>query len=249
MDREDKLGEAKIKPEGKFLRWFDNFWYHHKWKTIIVSFFVIVVIVCTLQMCTSEKEDITVVYAGNAYLTPNDIDNVQKVMNHVMPEDFDKNGEKTTAFAYYQIYSEEQIKNIEKEHPGEDVGLYIDRVYNSNNYDEFYKYIQTGESSVCFLDRSLFESLKSNNRILELSEVFGYTPENSIDKYGLRLGDLEIYDEYGVLKALPEDTVVCILRSLVVKADEKASMPARAQETVVEAAAEVAEAPAEEAAE
>ena len=38
-----------------------------------------------------------------------------------------------------------------------------------------------------------------------------------------------------------------ILRSLVVKADEKASMPARAQETA--ATAETAEAPAEEAAE
>ncbi len=227
MDREEKLSEAKIVPEGKFLRWFDNFWYHYKWPTIIVSFFVIVLLVCTLQMCTNEKEDITLAYAGPAYLTANDVDNIKKVMNHVMPEDFDNNGEKTSAFVHYQIYSEEQIKNIQKEHPDEDIGLYIDRAYNSNNYDEFYKYIQTGESSVCLIDPSLFEALKENNRILELSEVLGYTPENSIDNYGLRLGDLAIYDEYSVLKKLPEDTVVCILRSLVVGKSSKPKLYAQ----------------------
>lgn len=224
MNRDEKLSEAKINPEGRFLRWFDNFWYHHKWKTIIVSFFVIVTLVCTIQMCTREKEDISFVYAGPAYLSGNDVDNIEKVMNHVMPEDFDKNGEKATVLVSYQIYSEEQIKNIEKEHPGEDVSLYIDRSFNSNNYDEFYKYIQTGESSICFIDPSLFEALKSKDRLIKLSEVMGYTPESALDEYGVRLGDLEIYDEYGVLKTLPEDTVVCLLHSLVVGKNSKADM-------------------------
>ena len=227
MNRNEKLGEAEINPEGSFFRWFDNFWYHHKWKTIIVSFFAIVVLVCTLQMCTSEKEDITFVYAGKAYLSANDVDNIEKVLEYVMPEDFDGNGEKATVLVNYQIYSEEQIKDIEKEHPGEDIGLYIDRSFNSNNYDEFYKYMQTGETSVCFLDPSLFNSMSENNRLLELSEALGYTPENSVDGYGIRLGDLEIYNEYSVLKALPEDTVVCILRSLVVGKNSKPKMYAQ----------------------
>ena len=231
MNRDEKFSEAKINPDGKFLRWFDNFWYHHKWKTIIVSFFVIVVLVCTLQMCMSEKEDISFVYAGNAFLSANDIDNIEKVIEHVMPEDFDNNGEKTAILVGYQIYSEEQINDIQKEHPDEDVGLYIDRSFNANNYDEFYKYMQTGESSVCFLDRSLFDSLVKNNRVLELSEVLGYTPESALDKYGVRLGDLDIYDEYSVLKVLPEDTVVCILRSLAIGKNSKPKIYAQEMDT------------------
>ena len=145
----------------------------------------------------------------------------------IVTPDFDGNGEKATVLVNYQIYSEEQIKDIEKEHPGEDIGLYIDRSFNSNNYDEFYKYMQTGETSVCFLDPSLFNSMRENNRLLELSEALGYTPENSVDGYGISLGDLEIYDEYSVLKALPEDTVVCILRSLVVGKNSKPKMYAQ----------------------
>ena len=53
------------------------------------------------------------------------------------------------------------------------------------------------------------------NRVMDISEALGYTPEGS-DGYGVRLGDLEIYDSYAVMKVLPEDTVVCLLRPLVV---------------------------------
>ena len=35
---------------GKVWRFLDNFWYHHKWKTIIGLFFLIVLIIGTVQM-------------------------------------------------------------------------------------------------------------------------------------------------------------------------------------------------------
>ena len=224
MNREEKLGEAKINTDSKFLRWFDNFWYHYKWTTIIVSFFVVVVLICTLQMCTKEKDDISFVYAGPVQLSSDEMNNLESVMGFVMPEDFDNDGEKVSVLINYQIYSEEQIKALEGEGGEVNTGIYVDRSYNSNNYDEFYKYIQTGESSIYFLDPWLFESIKSNDRFVKLSDVLGYTPENAMDEYGIRLGDMEIYDEYSTLKALPEDTVVCILRSLVVGKSSKSDL-------------------------
>ena len=45
--KEEKLEEREIvfrpnaakseRPHGKVYRWLDNFWYHHKWKTIIIA--------------------------------------------------------------------------------------------------------------------------------------------------------------------------------------------------------------------
>ena len=70
----DKLpgGEINVRPSlrgkrehGRVYRWFDNFWYHHKWKTIIALFLVVVILVCVLQMCQKEESgDITVLLAG-----------------------------------------------------------------------------------------------------------------------------------------------------------------------------------------
>ena len=221
MNGEEKIHTAEIKTDSKFLRWFENFWYHHKWTTIMVSFFAVVVLICTLQMCTKEESDISFVYAGPVQMSSAEMDNVEKVMNFVMPEDFDKSGDKLSAVINYQIYSEEQIKKLEDSNSEGGVGFYVDRSYNSSNYDDFYKYIQTGESSICFLDPSLFEAIKERDRFMKLSDVLGYAPEDAADEYGVRLGDTDIYEEYGALGVLPEDTVVCILRPLVVGKSSK----------------------------
>ena len=46
----DKLEAGDIKAASPALRWLDNFWYHHKWKVIIISFFVVVFAVGIFQM-------------------------------------------------------------------------------------------------------------------------------------------------------------------------------------------------------
>ena len=59
----DKLTPT-AEPGGKFFRWLDNFWYHNKWKTIIVSFLLLTLIVCAVQFAGREDADIYILYAG-----------------------------------------------------------------------------------------------------------------------------------------------------------------------------------------
>ena len=212
---DDKIRGAQIKTDSKFARWFENYWYHYKWTTIIVGFFLIVALVCGLQMCTREEQDISIIYAGPQALNAEMSDEVKSVMDFVMPEDFNGDGEKNTAIVSYLIYSEEQVKEIESQTMANGDSGYVDRPYNSSNYDNFYSYLQTGESSICFLDPSLFESLRDGGRLASISDTVGYLPEGAIDEYGVKLGDLDIYSAYGSMRKLPEDTVVCILLPLV----------------------------------
>ena len=222
MNGDEKISGAEIKLQSKFLRWLDNYWYHYKWVTIVVAFFIIVFSVCTLQMCSKEKNDIIVVYAGGAFVSPEQAENVKDVMDAVMPEDFDGDGTKNVNFVKYEIYSADQIKEIEAVTDANGERGYVDRSYNSSNYDNYCNYTQTGDASVYLVEEWLFEELKASERVMDVSEVLGYTPEGS-DGYGIRLGDLAVYNSYAVLKALPEDTVVCLLRPLVVgnSSDEK----------------------------
>ena len=148
-------------------------------------------------------------------MSPEQAESVKSVINAVMPEDFDGDGVKNATFIDYETYSADQIKEIEAATDANGEHGYVDRVYNSSNYDNFCNYMQTGDASVCLLEDWLFEELKAADRIASVSEVLGYTPEGS-DGYGVRLGDLAIYNSYAALRVLPEDTVVCLLRSLVV---------------------------------
>ena len=238
----EKLKGADRKVEGRFSKWLENYWYHYKWPTIIVSFFVIVVLVCTIQMCTRESEDISVVYAGPVQLSSSEIEAVESVMNFIMPEDFDGNGKKTSAFMNYHVYSEEQIREMESERGeqiedyAENEGAYtvpseapaqINRHYNSTNYKNFIQYIQTGSTSICLLDPSVYEDLKRDERIMKLSDVLGYEFDASADGYGVKLSDLGIYDAYAAVRVLPKDTVVCILKPLIAGKSSKEEMYAR----------------------
>lgn len=202
MDRETKIHTEGIKADTKIQKWFDNYWYHYKWHTIITLFFVIVIFVCALSTCQKESYDSTVLYAGPAYLNGEKKAGVEAVLEAVMPSDISGDGEKNAYLTAFLIYSKEQIEKIEAETDEEGRHLDVDNATITKNNENFYDYLMTGESSVCFLDPSLYEALLKSDRLSEISE----------DTYGVTLGDLEIYGAYSVLRELPEDTVVCFLR-------------------------------------
>ncbi len=197
--KQQEREEARTSPEisvqsSRFLRWLDNFWYHYKWQTIGIAFALVVLLVCVLQTCSKEKIDLTVVYAGPVALSGEELAGVEQVLETILPEDIDGDGEKNLSLARYTIYSKEQIVEMEKQ------GYSINRQLNSSEYDNYGNYVLTGESSIYLVDPWLYESLKSGERI---------------HGEGIRLGDTAAYQKYDLLAVLPEDTVVCLLRQQV----------------------------------
>lgn len=221
MNEDDKLEAAEIQPRTRFGKWLDNFWFHYKWPVIGVAFLLVVFLICTLQTCGKEDSDISVLYAGPVLLSDSEREGVRSAVTYILPSDINGDGKKYVDLITYQIYSEEQIKVIEAETDISGVHGSVNRSYNSNNYDSYYNYLLTGETSVLLLDPSLYEVLVSGDRLQKLTDVLGYTPEGAVGEYGVRLGDTEIYKYYSVMQALPEDTVVCILRPYVVGKSSK----------------------------
>ncbi len=213
--------EGIKKPQGKFYRWFDNYWYHYKWHTVITAFFLTVFIICTLQMCTRQEDDMRVIYAGPAFIHSQDAESVCRVLETVIPEDFNADGEKKVGLSSYQIYSREQIEAIEAETDSEGAQRIVDREYISQNNTDFYNYVLTGEAYICFLDPHIYADLKANNRIASISETLGYDCDMSADGYGIVISDLAIYEEYSVLGVLPEDTVICCLEKVSIGKNSK----------------------------
>ncbi|MBO7311164.1 MAG: hypothetical protein J6U86_07225 [Clostridia bacterium] len=208
---EQKLDTDGIAVRGGFLKWLDNYWYHYKWLTIGIAFALIVLIVCTVQTCSKEKSDVIVLYAGRNTLSGAETEDICDVLEAVCPEDFDGNGKVSFELSAYGILSEAQIKEqIEASNE-----VYIDRGYNSDQYDIYHNYTMTGESSVLFLDPWLYEELVAADRLVSLDEALGYTPETAYGEYGVRLGDTALYEQYGVMRLLPEDTVICLLKPYV----------------------------------
>ncbi len=219
-NNDEKIDGGKISVSGGFLGWLDNFWYHYKWPTIGIALLIIVFTVCTLQMCTSDEDDVVLHYAGDVQLSVGEIENICGVFEAVCPADYNNDGTKSIGLMTHRVLLEDKLAALEKETDSEGHKVNsIDRTFNTQQYNDFYDYIQTGESSILIISPELYREVRavdSNrdgkaDRIVTLYEVFGDKPVGAYDDYAVRLGDTEIYQSFAALRALPEDTLICFL--------------------------------------
>ncbi len=212
---EEKLDSKEIVVEkGKFLKWLDNYWYHYKWPTIVVAFFVVVFAVCLIQSWTHEEKDILVTYAGSATLEADDKAAIERLLSDTLPEKFGRNKQDGKAgLISYIIYSKDQIKDFQSKQ------VFVDTVFNGSEYEALNTQYKTGSGSVYILERWLYDEILETNpnieRLKPLSEIFDEAPEGAIDAYGIRLGDTEIYQNNPELQVLPADSIICLHEQIV----------------------------------
>ena len=202
--------------ENKTYKKFDNFWYYHKWHVIVALFLIFAIVVCTVQACQREKEDIKVLYAGTSFIDTEAYNDLNNTLSSLLPSDLDGDGKKNVGLIRYQIFSEEEIKELEGTSLPDGSKNTVNRAQNASNMSSYNSYLMTGDVSVCFLSEYLYENLKKNDRLMPLSEVFGEIPAGAIDEYGIRLSSTDLYKYNSSVKAMGGDTVVCLLRQLVV---------------------------------
>lgn len=227
--KKDKEYTEGISAKGGFLGWLDNFWYHRKWLVIGVAFFLIVFVICTVQTCNKEEEDLIVLYAGKNKLSAAEARDVCSVLEAVAPEDFDGNGRKNIALSAYTVLSEAEIKQIRGETDEAGIAGYVDGNQNSREYENYYSYLMTGESSVLFVSPWLYEQLVAGERLVSLEDALGTIPSNACGEYGITLGATELYEQYAVMKRLPEDTVICLMKPYVAGKSSKEEYYVREQ--------------------
>ncbi len=211
-ERNDKITPI-YEPGSGFAKKLDNFWYHHKWKVIVIAFIVITLLVCTLQMCGREEVDLYILYAGPYKFGQTDSLNFESAFSEITP---DRNGDGRSVAELYDVYilSDEQITG-EIEKVGENAVVNYEMF--AANREAFDQQILAGDTVICLLDPHLYESvyvLDENGEklsgFLPLSEVLGYTPDYAVDAYSVRVGDTPMGKYFTVLQGLDEDTRLCV---------------------------------------
>ncbi len=219
--QEEKLTPNDIEVRGGFLGWFDNFWFYHKWKVIIISVAVLLFVICAMQMCGNVSDDLTVMYAGSAYLpTDPNYEAMLAVFESVMPEDYNGDGEKRVEMAAMNIHSKAQIEERKAEiaeatklrDEGYDVIVppEINAYINTQEYTAYSRVMQTGEYSICLLERWLYDEV-ATGIFCKLAETLGAAPEYAIDEYAVMFWDTEFAKANAeIFASIPKDTVLCL---------------------------------------
>ncbi len=230
--REIRIGAGKNgeeRPHGRVYRFFDNLWYHHKWKIIALLFVAAVLIVVVVQCARQEKTgDVTLLTAGPYGFTTEEakLRDFKNCLATYLPADYDGDGEKRVTLVSYSVYSEEEIAAAaaRTDENGDPAGEEIDRSVNAEQYRQYSQHLRLGECSVLFLSPWLFDEQMSLNAtgLSDLSQVLDERPAGAIVPeggsadgayYGVRLDQTAFWrDNSAVRNALPADTVLCLFR-------------------------------------
>ena len=150
-EKYDLNGESGMKFEkGRFGKWFENFWYHYKWHTIFAAFILLVVTVCTVQMCQKEEYDTHIIYAGSENVSRmrenGDLSEYEILYRSLTEavEDFDGNGKVYSSFEAMFMLTSEEIERIEAE---------LEEKKNNGEEAEELNYSQLTENNKAFGER------------------------------------------------------------------------------------------------
>lgn len=215
--REEKIAAGEVVIENKFLKWLDNYWYHYKWPTLVVAFFLFVGIVCFAQCSTREQGDVTVSFAGGYTLTAEEHAKIVDVFEAIAPKKADGGGQMSVLFSTYSVYTEDELKKTYTDEDGKlDVYSYNNaKQVSKDHLNTFGTYVMTGESAVWLVSEYVYETQNLQKIAVPLSELYETVPESAYDGYAIRLADTALYQYYDVLKILPEDTLIVMPHSMV----------------------------------
>ena len=197
---------------------FENFWYHYKWHSIIALFLVFVIAIGVGQMATKVTPDIYIMYAGPHYYE--NTTSLMSAFKATMPKDYNGDGEKIINILQTVNYTDEQIKALEEEadrlaaesKDGAEYEFNFDYSFNAQEFEKFRNEILIGESIICILDPSLYEEVKGDDLLLTLEEALGYTPDSAYDEFAINFKELAFAKKYKIFDSLPDDSLLIIRR-------------------------------------
>ncbi len=215
--REEKKDAGEVAVKGGFLTWIENVWYHYKWPILVVTFFVVLGLICFAQCGTREAADMTVAYAGGYTLTGGERESVADALEAAMKIKQSTERSPTVMVATFSVFTDEAMRELSKDSEGNiSVSSYSSMKNVSNeNFKTFSTYVMTGESAVWLVSEYVYSQMNLNEIAVPLTELFGELPKSAHNEYAIRLSDTELYRYYDALKVLPKDTLILMPRSYV----------------------------------
>ena len=204
----DKLegGELHVK-HGKVWRWFDNFWYHYKWHTILAAIGIFAVLFCTLSMCRRQEPDYYFYYAGPGQLSG---DEQRAVVSSLARASGEDGHNAAVSITVLFLMTNDQITRWNEENEGS--GYSVNGAQIMQNRELLSDEIMTGNAIIFFMDPEVLASTQeSSDAFLPIRDFApaGTPDEAFASEYGIDLR-YTVFASDPAFRAFPEGTVVAI---------------------------------------
>ena len=189
--------------EKSFGKKLDNYWYHYKWHTIVGAILAVFILICTVQMCSKDRYDCHLLYAGPAVFGQQAHQEAVKTLSTLLPGDYDGNGRLTPDFTMVTYVSPDRAADYVANGYNYDPGI------NRQSKQTFSAELMNGQCLIYFMDLSLYEDTREYGYFVPLTDIFASSPACAYDEYALTYRDTPFAKQNPAL-SFPSDTVVCL---------------------------------------
>ena len=210
---EETYHSPKMTPK----QWIANFWYYNKWFFLLGVVAVVFIGICTVQFFSKKDADLSLLILHDHEVKESTCDAIVKTAEGFLP-DVNADGHVTVEIAALSLHEGfEKLNQRRKDEAREDIRQY-------------YNEILGGDACLLIVDPAFFQELSASGALIDLKTVFTELPEGTVNGYGIRLGETQLYRSSGFAD-LPDDMILCLKYPSVVSGKDDA---ARAEEQVVQ---------------
>ena len=188
-----------------------NFWLYNKTKILIGGAFAVILIVALVQLLNKQNPDVSILYAGPDYITPNDSRALCSVIEN-MTGDMNGDGRSYVLLEDIVFMSDGQIEEYIEAAKADNEDAAVDTLKNAEIADRFVYEVFAGDAMLCFLAEDQYETVRDGGGFERLDGIFGEIPNGAIDEYGVRLCDTDFAKFYSSVTTdvFPKDTVIAL---------------------------------------
>ncbi|MBR2987517.1 MAG: hypothetical protein IKC63_05810 [Clostridia bacterium] len=190
----------------------DNFWYHYKWHTIFIAFFLAVFTICAVQCAQKEDPDASILYSGPSVLSADQKQELGDLFSKCLEKDGNADGRKLVSLTDVVILSDEQIAEKKAEAEAEGDMLYYDPTQRTVMFDQVRSWLIGGEMMLAVLDPFVYEKFEDTGLFVPLADIFEEVPEAAYDPYAVRVNELDFFRYHTALYEACDGAVMCLIR-------------------------------------
>lgn len=173
-------------------KWFENYWYHYKWATIISAFFITVAVICIVQIASKKNYNIYIRYVGDSVITGTQYDDMTGALEKIV------SGDKKDSVNFAQVA---YISDDDNPYKNEKNAVARETL-SSMLVQPYYIYI---------MDMTAYNDYKDSGVFAPLSSIFEEdVTDISYDEYALYLSKTEFLKNSPGMEWVEEDTVIVI---------------------------------------
>ncbi len=189
----------------KIINWFKSYGYYYKWHFVFGAFALLLLTLLIVQLFTRPDYSIYITYAGPDSMSREDLNDMKSSVTSVMRSELKSQELEISIRDILYVNTDLAVEYQQND-------IFFSASSNSDAVKLLNQEIAVGDSFIFLIDKEQYESVRDNNALTPLSDIFQTSPDSKYDDYGIVFTKTDFAQFFDCYKNFEDDMILCLRR-------------------------------------